>query len=123
MPGKPIQEQFGEHVIDAFATFARADIRTPDELEAAEFSHVSDASLRQALAQVFYGVRWIYKLGLALLTVKEERADDVARQDRIPEPVKEGIWDNHADHSGNEEMESDASVATAGTGTIPTLKG
>jgi len=32
------------------------------------------------LAQVFYGARWIYKLGLALLTKNEERAAHVRAQ-------------------------------------------
>jgi hypothetical protein len=78
--GKPIQEQFGQEVIDAFARFARSDLKTPDGLEADEFSHVSDARLRRHLAEVFYGVRWIYKLGLALLTTDAERAAHIRAQ-------------------------------------------
>jgi len=77
---KPIQEQFGAQVIDVFAAFARADLKTPAQLEADEFSHVTDDSLRMALAQVLYGVRWIYKLGPALLTKDEERAAHVRAQ-------------------------------------------
>lgn len=80
MASRPIQEQFGQDVIDAFARFARADLKTPDQLEADEFSHVSDATLRRHLCEVFYGVRWIYKLGLALLTTDTERAAHVRAQ-------------------------------------------
>src|SRR5262249_41867000 len=80
MPGKPIQEQFGEKVIAAFAEFARGDLDTPDELEAHTFDHVAEAKLRRELCQVFYGARWIYKLGLALLTKEEERAAHVRAQ-------------------------------------------
>jgi hypothetical protein len=77
---KPIQEQFGQQIIDAFADFARADLKPPSDLEQAEFSHVTDVALRRRLAEVFYGVRWIYKLGLALLTEDTERAAHVRAQ-------------------------------------------
>ena len=97
MPARPIQaqfgdkvvqafadiadpEQFGERMIEAFTDFARADIGTPDELEQHEFAHVSDLRLRRALAQTYYGTRWLYKLGLALLTRNEERAAHVRAQ-------------------------------------------
>lgn len=80
MAGKLIQEQFGEKVIEAFAEFAREDLDTPDELEGHTFDHVSDGKLRRELCQVFYGARWIYKLGLALLTKEEERAAHVRAQ-------------------------------------------
>ena len=80
MVGKPIQEQFGEQVIEAFAEFARADLGSVASLEANEFSHISNRSLKRSLAEVFYGARWIYKLGLALLTRDEERAAHVRAQ-------------------------------------------
>jgi hypothetical protein len=76
----PIQEQFGQHMIDAFAQFARSDLKTPLELEMSEFEHIDDLALRKHLAEVFYGVRWIYKLGLALLTKDAERAAHVRAQ-------------------------------------------
>lgn len=76
----PIQEQFGSRVIEAFASFARDDLDDPAHLEANTFNHVSDARLRRELSQVFYGARWIYKLGLALLTRDEERAAHVRAQ-------------------------------------------
>jgi hypothetical protein len=50
MAGKLIQEQFGEKVIVAFAEFARADLKKSDDLEADEFSHVTDSVLRRDLA-------------------------------------------------------------------------
>ena len=80
MAEKPIQEQFGQQVIDAFADFARSDLKSPTELVRDEFSHVTNATLRRRLADVFYGVRWIYKLGLALLTKDVERAAHIRAQ-------------------------------------------
>ncbi len=77
---KPIQEQFGQRVIDVFADFARADLKSVAELEADEFAHIGDTNLRHHLAQVFYGSRWIYKLGLAMLTTDEERAAHIRAQ-------------------------------------------
>lgn len=72
MAGKPIQEQFGQVIIDAVSQFAAVDLQSPSTLEAGSFSHVGDAKLRRRLCEVFYGARWIYKLGLALL-VKDQR--------------------------------------------------
>jgi hypothetical protein len=91
MSERPIQEQFGERVIGAFAEFARTDLKSVAELEKDEFRHVDDASLRRALAQVFYGSRWIYKLGLALLTKDEERAAHVRAQLVDYASVAEGL--------------------------------
>jgi hypothetical protein len=80
MGEKPIQERFGQQVIDLFSEFARADEPSVEELIKNEFSHVGDVDLRRALAQVYFGVRWIYKLGLALLVKDEERAAHVRAQ-------------------------------------------
>jgi hypothetical protein len=80
LTGKPIQEQFGQRVIDAFAEFARSDLKRPAQLANDEFSHVANADLRSRLSEVFYGVRWIYKLGLALLTQDVERAAHIRAQ-------------------------------------------
>jgi len=77
---RPIQVQFGAQVMDLFAHFARADLKSVADLESHEFSHVSDVRLRRVLAQVFYGARWMYKLGLALLTKDEERAAHIRCQ-------------------------------------------
>lgn len=91
MAQKPIQEQFGQRVIDAFADFARSDLKTPTELENDEFSHVTNTTLRRRLSEVFYGVRWIYKLGLALLTTDTERAAHVRAQIVDYASVAEGL--------------------------------
>lgn len=98
-PGKPIQEQFGQQVIDAFAQFARSDLKSPGELEGDEFSHVSDATLRRRLSEVFYGVRWIYKLGLALLTRDAERAAHIRAQIVDCASVSEGLLAHCLAHS------------------------
>lgn len=91
LAGKPIQEQFGQRVIDAFADFARSDLKTPTELENEEFSHVTNPIVRRRLSEVFYGVRWIYKLGLALLTKDTERAAHVRAQIVDYASVAEGL--------------------------------
>ncbi|MGW8127703.1 MAG: hypothetical protein ACWGG5_05030 [Stenotrophomonas sp.] len=80
MTGSNIQEHFGNKVIEAFANFAREDLDTPEDLEADSFAHITDQKLRKELAQVFYGARWLYKLGLALLAKNEEKAAHVRAQ-------------------------------------------
>jgi len=87
----PIQEQFGSRVIEAFAEFARADLPTTDDHEQKTFDFVTDGNLRRNLAEVFYGVRWIYKLGLALLTRDEERAAHVRAQIVDYASIAEGL--------------------------------
>ena len=99
VPGKPIQEQFGQQVIDTFAEFARSDLKSPTELEGDEFSHVTDATLRRRLSEVFYGVRWIYKLGLALLTKDAERAAHVRAQIVDYASVSEGLLSHFIAHA------------------------
>jgi len=96
---KPIQEQFGQRVIEAFAEFARSDLKTVAEYESDEFSHIRDASLRRDLAQVFYGSRWIYKVGLALLVEKEERAAHVRAQIVDYASVCEGLLSYSVAHA------------------------
>lgn len=76
----PIQKQFGDVVINAFADFARSDLKSPEDYRDNDFAFVDDRKLRENLAEVFYGVRWIYKLGLALLTKNAERAAHVRAQ-------------------------------------------
>lgn len=77
---KPIQEILGERVITMVADFSRAELKDPDKLATDEFAHVSDLALRKALAQVFYGARWIYKIGLTLYVRDVERAAHVRAQ-------------------------------------------
>lgn len=95
----PIQEQFGERVIQAFTDFARADLKPPDELEADEFAHVGDAGMRRCMAQVLYGARWLYKLGLATLTHGEERAAHVRAQLVDYSSVIEGLLSDMIAHA------------------------
>lgn len=80
MADKQIQELIGQRAIEAFVDFARTDIRSVEQLETGEFAHVRDGKLRKALAQVLYGARWIYKLGLVTLVRNEERAAHVRAQ-------------------------------------------
>lgn len=75
-----IQEKFGQAAIDAFVEFCRADIRSVAELEADEFSHVTDQALRRYVAQTFYGARWLYKLGLGVLVQGDEAIAHVRTQ-------------------------------------------
>ena len=94
-----IQEQFGERVISSFTQFARADLRTPRALELNEFRHVADLSLRRELARVHYGVRWLYKLGLALLAEDVERAAHVRAQVVDYASVCEGLIGHFVGHA------------------------
>jgi len=96
---KPIQEQFGEMLIATFAEFARSDIRSVADLEADEFSHISSRDHRRNLAQVFYGARWIYKLGLALLVRDEERAAHVRAQIVDYASIVEGLLSDCVAHA------------------------
>jgi hypothetical protein len=89
--GKPIQEQFGQVIIDAVAEFAAIDLPTAASLEAGVFSHVGDAQMRRRLCEVFYGARWIYKLGLALLVKDEQQAAHVRAQITDYGAVCEGV--------------------------------
>jgi hypothetical protein len=80
MSDRPIQAQLGQAVMDAVRRFALADIKTPDMLITDEFRHVAEPRLRRRLADIFYGAKWIYKLGLVLLARDEERAAHVRAQ-------------------------------------------
>ena len=99
MVAKPIQEQFGQRLMEVFAEFARADLDPPAHLEAHEFAHVEDAELRSELARVYYGARWIYKLGLALLVRDEERAAHVRAQIVDYATVAEGLLTDALAHA------------------------
>lgn len=96
---KPIQEQFGNVLISAIANFARADLKSADTLEANEFCHVGDVAMRACMAEVFYGARWIYKLGLATLARNEERAAHVRAQIRDYASVIEGLLSDMVAHA------------------------
>lgn len=99
MADKLIQEFLGERVIQGIAEFARADIKQPDALEADEFAHVSDLALRRRLAEVFYGARWIYKLGLVVLVRENERAAHVRAQVVDYASIVEGLLGDSLAHA------------------------
>jgi hypothetical protein len=80
MVDKPIQEQFGEKLLETFRQFARSDLGSPAEYEANQFGHVADGELRTTLAETMYGARWLYKLGLALLVQDAELLAHVRAQ-------------------------------------------
>lgn len=80
MSDKPIQEQFGQAIINSVAEFARKDLEDVATLSRTLFFHVTDPALRTTLAETLYGARWIYKLGLALLVKDEEQMAHVRAQ-------------------------------------------
>ena len=88
---KLVQENFGEKIIQAVGDFAKADLKSPAQLEGDEFSHVSDPVLRRTLAETFYGSRWLYKLGLALLVRDAEQMAHVRAQVMDYGAVCEGL--------------------------------
>lgn len=96
---KPIQEQFGQAIISAVAQFASVDLEKPATLVAGSLAHIGDATLRRRLAEVWYGARWIYKLGLALLVKNEEQVAHVRAQIVDYASVCEGILLDMIDHS------------------------
>lgn len=77
---KDIQEQFGSTVIQTIIDFAKSDLKSVHQLENDEFSHIDEDDLRKSLALTYYGARWIYKLGLALLIKDEEQMAHVRTQ-------------------------------------------
>lgn len=98
---KVVQENFGEKIIEAVGNFAKADLKSPAELEADEFSHVSDATLKSALAETLYGSRWLYKLGLALLVRDAEQMAHVRAQVMDYGAVCEGLLSDALLHAIN----------------------
>jgi len=80
MADKPIQELFGETLIEAFRQFARQDLVSVADLEANMFAFIDDPAARRTLAETLYGARWIYKLGLALLVTDDEQMAHVRAQ-------------------------------------------
>ena len=101
---KPIQEQFGQVIIDAVSQFAAIDLPTVASLESGAFSHVGDAQMRKRLCEVFYGARWIYKLGLALLVKNEQQTAHVRAQITDYGAVCEGVLVDMIDHSMNKNI-------------------
>jgi hypothetical protein len=50
---KPIQEQFGQTIIDAVDTFARRDIPTVDDFTNTTFAHIYSPAFRRKIAETF----------------------------------------------------------------------
>ena len=96
---KQIQEGFGQTIIDAIRSFARADLEDADSLESSLFAHVSEPDLRRNLAETLYGARWIYKLGLALLVKDEEQLAHVRTQIVDFSAVCEGLLSSMLHHA------------------------
>jgi len=54
MPSQPIQEQFGQTIIDSIAEFAIRDIDNVATMKKSLFSHISDPALQTTLAETLY---------------------------------------------------------------------
>lgn len=65
------EEEFGEELVSIVREFCASDLKTVTELEADEFSHVTNPSLKSTLARTYYGARWLYKLSLATLSLTD----------------------------------------------------
>jgi hypothetical protein len=76
----PIQQQLGQHLIEGVRKFVSSELPKIEDLEKNTFEHIDDAATRSALAQTFYGARWIYKTGLVLLATGPERAAHIRAQ-------------------------------------------
>lgn len=96
---KVVQENFGDAIIMAVRNFAEADLDDVQTLAAQTFDHVGDAQFRQTLAETFYGARWIYKLGLALLVRDEEQLAHVRQQIFDYGTVCEGMLSDMLHHA------------------------
>lgn len=96
---KTVQESLGQAVVEAVTSFARDDLPSVGALKATLFSHVSDDTLRDTLATTFYGARWIYKLGLALLVKDAEQMAHVRTQVVDYAAVCEGLLSDCVTHA------------------------
>jgi len=77
---KSIQEHFGQSVINSFVEFCRSDIPSASTLENQKFDHIDDPDLKKYLSQTYYGARWVYKIGLGLLSEGDEAISHVRTQ-------------------------------------------
>jgi hypothetical protein len=75
-----IKIKFGAAVIQALTEFARTGIPDPAKIDATWFEHIHDKTVREAVCDTFYGARWHYKIGLALLVEKKEQYAHVRAQ-------------------------------------------
>jgi hypothetical protein len=98
MPETPVQNALGNAVIASVSDFAKSDIRTVAQLVSVEFCHVGDSGLRKSIAEIFYGARWLYKLGLVLLVKDEEQFAHVRAQVLDYGAVCEGLLSDMVEH-------------------------
>ncbi len=75
-----IKIMFGDAVIQALTEFARSGIPDPANMDATWFEHIQDKKVRAAVCDTFYGARWHYKIGLALLVRNKEQYAHVRAQ-------------------------------------------
>ncbi len=75
-----IKIKFGAAVIKTLTEFARTGIPDPAKMDANWFEHIQDKTIREAVCDTFYGARWHYKTGLALLVEKKEQYAHVRAQ-------------------------------------------
>jgi len=80
MIDEKIKTKFGAAVIQALTDFARTGIPDPAKMDTKWFEHIHDTTVREAVCDTFYGARWHYKTGLALLVDKRERYAHVRAQ-------------------------------------------
>lgn len=87
---KVVQEALGESLIALIRNFALKDIESLDEWRQ-RLAHINDAELRQTIAETLFGARWLYKLGLLLLTKDDEQVAHVRAQISEYSAACEGI--------------------------------
>lgn len=75
-----IQDILGDGLIQLVKKVTRDELDTTASYEGGLFSHIGDVHTKQALAQIMFETRWIYKLGLTLLVKDEEQTAHVRAQ-------------------------------------------
>lgn len=68
------------------------------------FAHISNPQLRTTVAETFYGARWIYKLGLALLVKDAEQMAHVRAQVLDYGAVCEGLLSDALFHGVDRQI-------------------
>ncbi len=80
MIDEKIKIKFGNSIIECLTEFARTGIPDSVKMDTTWFEHVQEKAVREALCDTFYGARWHYKVGLALLVQKQEQYAHVRAQ-------------------------------------------
>jgi hypothetical protein len=75
-----VPEQFGNAMIKAVREFAHNEIPDTVDLDENWFEHVKNVDTRNAICETYYGARWLYRIGLALLVSDIERFAHVRAQ-------------------------------------------